>query len=445
MQVKNIDLLLDDVARIFKLNKAVFKKYFLPRIQVIINQSRFFILEEEYTEREWKELVSLHYIHTSYKPSAYVIRIHFLKNDVIEASSYIGFVNIRPINEVQYNLSLVYPNWKELASEIKKIFGIDKLYVMTYKKHVHVCGKELVIDTFPFFPQDGVVTRCAHAALVMVTKYVQKTLGHKLVKLSDIITGNFIKTKLIPSEGLTVQEMVEILNKAEIPVKVIKLKEYREIFQEWMDSYIESGIPVILTVGNHVITIIGHSSGDKKYLIYDDSGEFFRVKDEGKILKEKTLKNFVDLVSWDDIQRCFGPEGHEYMIAPEMEKVFVPFPYVKENFDVYVKDSLVEGSCYKIEFERYLIIDNSKLKKFLSCNQEAIVSDENKTKFKDFIESNLSHYLWFCEVEARKADEKFIFGFLADPTKHQFSWESMFYDMRIPLGKNKRIGLLTEF
>lgn len=452
MTIKTIAVLPDEIARNLNGNVEFINKYIIPKIEIIRKNAGFFILEEEYTEREWKEMVSLHYINTSYKPRGSVVRIHFFVNEKIESDNYLGFVNLRPISEIDFSLSFIYPNWTVLANQKNRLGG-DKIYVMTYKRQVHICGKELVINTFPFFKQDGVVTRCAHADIIMVTKYVRKSLGYKLVKLYDIVEGPSLRSRQIPSEGFTVQQMVEVFSKAEIPVSVVDFNLNKSYFREWMDSYIESGIPVIIASRNHVFVIVGHTldnKSDKKYLIYDDSGEFFKEIEDDTIsaIAEKN-KNFVEIIEWKKIYNYLdvGSEHMSYMIVPEMEKFFVPFPYVKENIENFIKYILSKHE-YVTEGpgalrKRFLIVDNTKLKNFLSTNIQRIEITP-KENFENFMELSLPHYLWFCEVAARKKNgEEDILGFFADPTKHLRSTTGMLYSIIAKLNKDNRLGILT--
>ena len=50
----------------------------LNRIRVILDKAKYFYIEPSYTETEWKDMISLHYVHTSYNFKNNVMRIHFL-------------------------------------------------------------------------------------------------------------------------------------------------------------------------------------------------------------------------------------------------------------------------------------------------------------------------------------------------------------------------------
>ncbi|MDP2705501.1 MAG: hypothetical protein Q8O71_03890 [bacterium] len=436
--MQHIALLSQELAKKLNIPEELIKRYLISRLDRIIKYAKFFILEDEYIEREWKEMVSLHYINTTYQFKPFVARIHFFKDKVIESDFYLGFANIRPIGEVSASLSFIYPNWKMLAHEFRRTYGED-VYVMTYKKTVHICGKELIIHTFPFFSQDGVVTICAHAAIAMVTKFVRRTLEYNLIKLSDIVGGYSFKTKMISSEGITIYHMIEIFNNAKIPISSIHFNKYKEYFREWADSYIESKLPIILTSNDHVITVIGHTLGidnRRKYLVYDDSGAFFQQKDlDGDTRKGKS---FVDLVNWEAIEDYIKPNG--YMIVPEMEKVFIPFPNMKKNYVRFVKSVFLKEG-YEVKSERFLIVDNSILKNFLMNPKKKTLSDKDKSRFEEMVKSNLPHYLWFCEVVLSKNGREMMVGIIADPTRHLQSSSSMFYNFRIRLDRS--ISLLT--
>jgi len=474
--MKPIALLRKKLAEKLRLSEHLVDKYLLSRADKIVGFAKFYVLEDEYVEREWKEMVSLHYMNTTYYPKNSVMRIHFFKEESIDSDCYLGFVNIRPIcGEATISLSFVYPNWKVLAKEFRRLYPVDPLYVMTYQRVVHVRGEELVMDTFPFFPQDGAITICAHAAMVMVTKFVRKTLGYDLVKLSDIVGRDHLSDKTISREGIPLNKMIEVFKNAGIPTSNVSYWQYQQIFKEWMDSYIESGLPVIIAGQEHVVTIIGHtldSEGYKKYVVYDDSGAFFREKDlESE--EESKYKSFVDVVSFEDMEKyllcpkdkifdqkdkaslrgstrkCFRQlEDYllrfrkGFMLAPEMEKVFMPFSTIRNNYEKFKKDVLVDKRGCEVKSERFLMVDNSVLKRFLTTSVKiAEMTDEDKKNMESLMESNLPHYLWFCEFEVSKEGKDFLMGAIADPTKHLKSTSNIFYDVSLRL--NKRLSLLA--
>ena len=56
------------------------KKYILPKLKIFRGKSEnktiYFLEESEYVETEWKDMISMHYVNTSYELKNTVIRCH---------------------------------------------------------------------------------------------------------------------------------------------------------------------------------------------------------------------------------------------------------------------------------------------------------------------------------------------------------------------------------
>ncbi len=96
MEAMPINNLIDVLAEKLGISRDYIKADIIPVLEPLYELARFFLLEDSYTEREWKDMVSLHYINTSYQPRGSVLRVHFLKdeffNETLNESSYFGFV-----------------------------------------------------------------------------------------------------------------------------------------------------------------------------------------------------------------------------------------------------------------------------------------------------------------------------------------------------------------
>ncbi len=321
---------------------------------------------------------------------------------------------------------------------------------MTYDKKVHIEDKEIRIKTFPFFHQDGMVTRCAHADILMVTKFLNKVLGRKEITIQDIFNDyEFHRTKSIPTEGLLVYQISEIFNNNKI---LIDIKHYKnkppEEFRDVVDSYIESNIPIILRVmEDHVITMIGHSLSEKRekdYIVYDDSGVFI---EKISLTKTSSPRAFFNVVSWDKFKDVLDEQKEGYLIAPELDRTFIPYVDLKKNYQNYVKPiienlrhiSLDSGS------ERFLVVDSSSLKRFLGKNIKEFLY--GKDKFELFINQDLPHFLWYGEIKLFVTSENGekqnqLLAICADATKHRLTRYSMFFEFAAYL--KEPLGLLSD-
>ncbi len=62
-----------------------FKEKVLNRIGVLFDAAKYIIIEENYVEREWKEMIARHYLHSAYANALRekVIRVHLRKKCII--------------------------------------------------------------------------------------------------------------------------------------------------------------------------------------------------------------------------------------------------------------------------------------------------------------------------------------------------------------------------
>ena len=189
---------------------------------------RYFIFEEDYVETEWKEMVKIHYVNTSYDTQNTVMRIHVFQEPKFSEECYLGFFTLRKINEIKIMLSYIYPNWRNIRYHSKKV------WVMTYKKKVHYMGKELTFNTYPLFVQDNITVACAQASMVSMTQYLHNKYDYPKVHISEL-NGNILhqKKKLFPTDGLAKTQIIETFNYYNISI------EFQQYEDENDREYIE--------------------------------------------------------------------------------------------------------------------------------------------------------------------------------------------------------------
>ena len=409
-----IQKFLDMLSEAVEIRKELLKKYFVPRIDSFINLSKFFVIEK-YTQKEWKDLISLHFINTTYNFSKEAIRIHFFTNDEIALESYLGFITLRNLPEVAAILSYAFPNFSTFLREYKKKFVFNDLnfYIMTYDKKVHIGSEELVIKTFPFYSQDGVVTRCAHADIIMVSNYLHHKWGFNKIEVGDIFDSySFYRTKPFPSEGLLIYQIAEIFSNNKIDICIKNREDFGEYFVEILDSLIESSFPVILATKQHVCVIFGHTLFERKkaYIIYDDSGYF-----TNDILKKG--RDFFTIISKEELDNLL--DKNSYIIYPEPQRVYYPYLNIKKAVEKFIY------SPRKLSYivrERIFLVENYKIKEFLSKNTIKILPKGETLE--DFLLYNYPHFLWYIELNTTKGDYVIFCG---DPTRHVRSITPPFY------------------
>lgn len=406
----DISTLVDAVAEIILLDKSQLtvevERYIWPRLDFMHGESstgkRYFILEESYVETEWKDMISVHYINTSYEVKNTVIRVHvFLGKEMLQ-QAYGGFFTLRKIDEPGIMLSYIYPNWSVLYS------NGSLLNVMTYKKKVHILGNEFTYSTYPLFVQDNNTIACAEASMISMSQYLHHKFDYNKIRILDLGKAySSGKTKLYPASGLPV-----ILGLS-VPEKGKKDKL-------------------------HIVQVIGHTKQDRMhYVIYDDSGFFLK--------NGLNYNGFVLGVGWEELKK-FIKTKNSFLIYPIHEKVYIPYETFKSRFrDTFNSLKRMERENINLENVRYLLADNREVKKFLREDvekgslTEAIVLEEEKR----LLETDMPHYLWVCEIPVKNVSEEteYLF-FFANPTYSRVTMKNIFIN-KIPVLRKEQFGLLS--
>lgn len=431
--------------------KEELEKYVFPRLSFMAKDdkgTRFFLFENRYVETEWKDMIGIHYINTSYEMESTVMRVHLFMHGKMQENDYVGCFTLRTINEIQIMLSYIYPNWKYIT------YDDNVINVMTYRKKVHINGYELVFHTYPLFVQDNAAIACAEACLVSMSKYLHSRYDYSKIHVKNINGSHHThKNKVYPSQGLRPTQMLEVLYSHNIQCEYEVYYGQWE-FKEYIDYCIESAMPVLVGLHvesddgdgtqeehknaeeivpkSHMIQIIGHTDVEvgKEYIVYDDSGCY---------LKSLKKDGFVGCVSWEKLRESLKV-GKDFIIYPIHEKVYFLYDTFKKHINDVLKnmgEGVKEGSPDRAE--RTMLIDNRDVKKFLRQKilDNPSASEKIREEAHKLISMNMPHYLWCYE---RETSEGYML-FFADPTYNRRTTRNIFMN-KDPLMSESQIGLL---
>lgn len=272
-----------------------FDKYIITRLGKVFNEAKYVIIEPSYVEAEWKDMISLHYINTTYAAQLLprTIRIHFLISDKFCEDEYLGFITLRPIEEIQIALSYIFVNWNLLKKIIEEEYENCNCQFVGYRKQVHYNGHKLSIKTYPVLTQDTIVTCCADVNIITLSRFLAHEFGGKKLEIRDICKDNY---NVVFPRQITADRFIQLCSNMHIPFKTRNVfsdpllgsdtsESARPIFlnaqfrnresvERYIDTYLDSNLPVVFFVSGHVIQIVGYKSTTigKEYLILDDSG-----------------------------------------------------------------------------------------------------------------------------------------------------------------------------
>lgn len=439
---------------------AAFKKNVTDRISIIYDLANYIAIEENYVEPEWKEMIANHYVHSAYSSTLKqsVIRIHFLSQKDFSEENYLGFITLRPLEEIAIALSFIYVNWKH------KIYSNRVSYVMTYQKEIHFMGKSIMIETYPFFAQDSIVTCCADANVIMLAKYFNNKFNLTSTEKMGSVFKKPSKIHRLPKrvDSTLLQDMLTNIGISFRMLGFCHAKEFDDdkwyMIQKYIDAYIESGLPVILGIDGHVVQLIGHINNiddiDRKYIVYDDSGHL------EKLCLEKCEKNkhkFSYILNINNIKEYFrnAKSDNFFILLSEHERVYIDF----ERYQFFLTEYLLQYSVLDDKNEsiishifsenkvindnvhfRTMLVDNSILKCFLMQQK----SKEQEKLINKLLKRGLTHYLWYTEINV---DNK-KFCLCADPTMYYNTIDIeklfLFATPIAILDNNNTLSLLTK-
>lgn len=215
------------------------------------------VAEPNYVDRQYRDS---YYSYFSQKYSEYernCLRIAFFEGKISQEQFadctfdlekiFIGTVVLRPLEVGNIGQTLLNP--KKL--NVKGYFRTCVFRVMVY-------GRKLNIEAFPYSSQDGETMTCAETVLFnLIYYYGTKYSEYRILMPSEILQDIERESyeRVLPSMGVYESNMAKVLSDAHFYPRIYS---YQEGFGDILYSYIESGIPLILSLPEHVVSCVGH-------------------------------------------------------------------------------------------------------------------------------------------------------------------------------------------
>jgi len=338
-------------------------RYIQERIGNYLVLTKKFYVENRYIDLHWRAIYRRHFSRTYYEHcDKFATRIHMFQGDVSE-DDYLGYLVLRPL-----------PITKALSRIVLKpysdFFCSNKTYLMTTRVNVSIISLNFytALDCFPTLVQDGVAQVCAESCMNMAGRYMSRKFPKDFPDYKpDKLFTEGIDRRSIPSFGLSIYEISDIMQKAGYRAYIQKIRSKKEFF-EYIDPQIESGLPVIFAYGEHVSVVAGHTFQENKkfYIVFDDSGYHLeKIGHKQKPLFSGTLN--LEKIRW---------ETGVYGVFFDFDKVFL-------------RPQIVTALSNKLNFgfDRKFIIEYKLLIKKL-----------NEMGFSvDLINKRNPRYVWFLE------------------------------------------------
>jgi hypothetical protein len=222
------------------------------------------VIEKHYIDKDYRDTFSHFHSKRFSTPSSRCIRLHFFSSAVTEdiitsgsealQSAYLGYSVIRPTK----------PNCIGRTLLTNKLRLDPKAHLRVCQEEVFLMGTRLVVEGFPFISQDSDATVCAESALWMLLRYYSnryqwysEILPFQITSLASHHAGGH---RVYPSSGLYSWQLAEALRLQRLSPVIYSRNQFPKNFDHLLYTYIESGLPLLVTVPQHVVAAFGHLS-----------------------------------------------------------------------------------------------------------------------------------------------------------------------------------------
>lgn len=229
-------------------------------IHLFKSQQFTIVAEEDYVDKQYRDS---YYTFFSQKYNEYVrngVRLAFFEGFITseQFSNYkfdlqdilIGTLVLRPLKVGNIGQTLLDP--KKLNVE-----G----YYRTCSFKVMIFGRKLRINAFPYSSQDSETMTCAETALFNLIDYYGSSYSEYRVLMPSEILQDIEQEayeRVLPSQGLSPDNMAKVLEDSNFYPQIYSYEDLNKNFDLILYTYVESGIPLILSLPTHFVLCVGH-------------------------------------------------------------------------------------------------------------------------------------------------------------------------------------------
>ena len=224
--------------------------------------ARSVLVEYRYVDADYRSEHSTFYSTTFRRYPSVAHRLHFfddLLHDTaldtdrpssFDSSGYLGYTVIRPVDTSPVGRTMIPPE-AELSDFV----------TCSVTDEVNLFGSTLSVTASPFMAQDTQLSVCVHVAAWVCAYYHH--LRFKAPRLSPSDISSFApmeRGRMVPSNGLTVTQLAQMLTSARLPPVVYDLAQLPpdETVVSVACRYLDSGMPVVVAAGRHAFVLVGY-------------------------------------------------------------------------------------------------------------------------------------------------------------------------------------------
>lgn len=350
------------------------------------------ILEYPYVDKFYRDSF---YNYFSSKHKAYprdTIRLSlfakpFEKHQIYETNSsflsdnFLGYIILRPTIPRIIGRSMISP----------KAYLKNDFYCCLSSDTISLVGHRLTVHAFPHASQDKETISCAETTIWSLMEY----FSSRYVYYTPTAPSKIIETlneysaqRMLPSGGLTILQISMALKKFGFATQIYAQEKYKSEFNSILETYIESGIPLIAALKNsnaaHAVLIIGHSSeigkANKKYVIIDDNYPPYQIATAdkpGSYYTREEYKNY-EITNF---------------VVPLYPKIYMDATKAHNLVKTILKHKEIGLKDYEKGIQR-ILLTSSKSFKFRLSQSKAM----NTLLKKQLLAFAMPKFIWVCEL-----------------------------------------------
>jgi hypothetical protein len=399
-----------------------------PKLNLLMDSLRddlTIIIESPYIDKFFRDSYYNYFSSKHLKMDRDTIRINFFEEKIKEEDlllgnnlneSFLGFFVIRPIKGRIIGRTMLSP----------KAFKHQNFLTCLTKVKTQIMGNDVSVDAFPHSPQDKQYMSCAETTVWAIMEY----FGNRYVEYSPISPSKISKViessynaRAFPSDGLTTIQISKALKEFGFGTMLYHIKKDRENAEDvyrTISNYIESGIPVVLSLKSkhglgHAVIACGHESIKYRSLKELIQAMNLNLSKLGEYSIWKTSSKKCKYVLMDDNQLPYQMETLdqptksyedsrfenvyiESAIVPLYSKVYLDSRRAEELIASFLMDpkfglSNFSRTDLNIVIQRLFLTSSKSFKRSVLLSKD--ISPKEKMIFLSF---HFPKFIWICEL-----------------------------------------------
>lgn len=460
--------------------KDVDDKFVSPEIETEIaklidelKEDLYCVIEYPYVDKVYRDSYYHYYSSKHYTYQRDCIRVSLFSGDISHDdfldpvrhgelnNKFLGFFVLRPTINALFGRSMINP----------KAFKGNCYKISRCKAGCLVYGVKLVVDGFPHSSQDGETIKCAETTIWALMEY----FGNKYPEYKPALPAKihqalerFSYQRQLPSNGLTMDQISFALKEFGFGTRIYAFDAYGKSLYEIIDSYLESGIPVIVGLQSenigHVIIAIGKNYGNtNEWQEIKKSQEAIKGSDIGRIETSSIPAQYVvqddNLIPYRLINLEQPGEHYEdedcsnyiidSIVVPLYPKIYLEAVVAKELVIQVLRDANI-GYDFGIDYVFRFYLTSSRSFK----NHVAKIVDMDIGLKNNILITKMPKFIWCGEIytqdEFDEVDKKANGIVVLDATEaNQESIDALIFagypDRCVSLNENNFVTLQHQF